>query len=70
METVEIVHDVIRLDDFMKLCGCFGTGGMAKMAIQGGEVSLNGEICLQRGKKISPGDCVSYGGRVYEVGRR
>ncbi len=70
VETVEIVSDFIRLDDFLKLCGCFGTGGMAKMAIQGGEVALNGEICLQRGKKLVPGDHVTFDGHVYEVAKQ
>lgn len=69
VESVEISSETIRLDDFLKLCGCFGTGGMAKMAVQAGEVALNGEICLQRGKKILPGDRVSVDGHTYEVRR-
>lgn len=67
VEKVEIFTETIRLDEFLKLCGCFGTGGMAKMAIQGGDVLLNGEVCLQRGKKLSPGDRVTFDGRTYEV---
>lgn len=70
VEKVEISTELIRLDEFLKLCGCFGTGGMAKIAIQGGEVSLNGETCFQRGKKLTPGDRVTLDGRTYEVCRQ
>ena len=34
------------------------TGGQAKIFIQNSEVSVNGEICLQRGKKLRRGDIV------------
>lgn len=68
VEKVEISSETIRLDEFLKLCGCFGTGGMAKLAVQSGDVQLNGETCLQRGKKLSHGDRVTFDGRTYEVG--
>jgi ribosome-associated protein len=35
---------------------------MAKTFIQNGEVSVNGEVCLMRGKKLYPGDRVSFDG--------
>ena len=40
------------------------SGGEAKQLIQDGQVSVNGEPCLQRGKKLRPGDKVSYGNRT------
>ena len=43
------------------------TGGEAKEIIQGGGVSVNGETCTQRGKKIRPGDQVFFGKEVYTV---
>jgi len=43
------------------------TGGIAKQVIQDGEVQVNGEVCLMRGKKIRPGDVVSFAGRTYTV---
>lgn len=42
-------EEFIRLDSLLKMGG--GTGGMAKVAIQGGKVKVNGEICTMRGKK-------------------
>ena len=32
-----------------------------------GEISVNGEVCTQRGKKIKPGDIVKYPGGAMTV---
>lgn len=60
--TRTIVTEFIRLDAFLKLTGIAETGGQAKALIQGGAVTVNGEICLQRGKKLRPGDRVTADG--------
>ena len=57
----------IKLDTFLKLCGAAVTGGQAKLAVQAGEVCVNGEVCRMRGKKLFPGDVAAYGGKEYEV---
>lgn len=44
-----------------------GTGGMAKVAIQGGKVKVNGEICTMRGKKMRPGDSAEYLDTIFKV---
>ena len=67
METITITTEFIRLQDLMKLGSLVSTGGEAKVMIQDGQVSVNGEICLQRGKKLRPGDVVQYGGRACTV---
>jgi len=53
---------VMRLDQFLKLSGAVGTGGQAKVLIQGGEVRVNGEMETRRGRKLRPGDVVQLGG--------
>ena len=45
----------------MKYSGIAETGGDAKNIIADGEVSVNGEVCLMRGKKIRDGDIVKLG---------
>lgn len=60
-------EEFIRLCDLMKLTGEFDTGGQAKFAIQNGEVTVNGEICTMRGKKMRPGDKAVYNGKCFEV---
>ena len=51
--------EYIRLDDLLKLTGCVQTGGMAKVLIQGGGVTLDGEICTMRGKKLRGGEIIA-----------
>lgn len=65
--TIAIDTEFIRLDALLKLGGAFETGGQAKVAIQSGQVLVNGEVCTQRGKKMRPGDTAQFGGAVYEV---
>ena len=43
------------------------TCGEAKVLIQEGAVSVNGEVCTQRGKKLRPGDTVDFGGKKLAV---
>ena len=40
-----------------------GSGGEAKVLIQEGAVSVNGAVCTMRGKKLRPGDRVSFQGQ-------
>lgn len=67
METIRIETEFIRLDALLKLSGMVDTGGQAKFIIQSGEVSVNGELCLMRGKKIRSGDSVEYAGKRFQV---
>ncbi len=67
METLEIKGDFIKLDALMKFASLVGSGGEAKIAITDGLVAVNGEVCTMRGKKIRPGDVVSFCGQEYGV---
>lgn len=55
---IKIDTEFIKLDSLLKLSGIAPTGGAAKMFVLDGEVKVNGEIALQRGKKIRKGDKV------------
>jgi ribosome-associated protein len=57
----------IRLDQFLKLAGAVGSGGQAKVLIQGGEVQVNGEVDTRRGRKLKPGDVVEFDGETFSV---
>ena len=37
------------------------------LAVQAGEVLVNGQVCTMRGKKLRPGDTVSFRGEEYAV---
>ena len=61
-ETIKITTEFIKLEGLLKFAGVVETGGEAKLAIQQGDVSVNGEVCTMRGKKIRPGDVVTLPG--------
>lgn len=64
---IKIKTPYIELDSFLKFASLVSTGGEAKIVIQGGEVSLNGEVCTMRKKKLYSGDTVSFDGEDYLV---
>ena len=66
-ERVKINTEYIKLDAFLKFAGAVETGGEAKLAVQDGEVKVNGEPCAMRGRKLRPGDRAELDGRVYVV---
>ena len=57
----------IKLDQFLKFSGATESGGQAKEAVQQRLVSVNGEICLVRGKKLRDGDRVSFQGQSWSI---
>lgn len=63
-ETIKITTEFIKLDSLLKFANVVSTGGEAKLAIQDGSVSVNGEVCTMRGKKIRPGDRVELNGQI------
>ena len=67
MENVVIQTEFIKLQDLLKFANLVSTGGEAKERIQAGEVTVNGEGCTMRGKKIRPGDDVAVQGPHYTV---
>ena len=67
MTDITITTEFIKLQDLLKLANLVVTGGEAKIVIQEGEVLVNGEVCTMRGKKIRPGDTVSYDGEELTV---
>lgn len=66
-QSVHIDTEYIKLDSLLKLAGAVMTGGEAKHAIQMSFVRVNGNICVERGKKLRPGDVVLFAGITYVV---
>ncbi len=55
-EKVTIKTEFIKLDQLLKFSGIAESGADAKDMILDEIVSVNGEICTMRGKKIRSGD--------------
>lgn len=67
MDVITITTEYIKLQDLLKFAALVSTGGEAKLVITEGNVLVNGEVCPQRGKKIRPGDIVSYRGHELTI---
>jgi ribosome-associated protein len=59
--------NTIRLDQFLKYAGLAATGGQAKLLIQEGEVSVNGQVETHRSHKLVSGDTVTLQGQTRTV---
>lgn len=64
---IPITTDFIKLESFLKFAGASETGGEAKNRIQNGEVTVDGQVCTMRGKKLTPRMEVSLDGSIYRV---
>lgn len=69
MNKLLIYDEYIRLCDALKFAGIAETGGIAKLMILDGEVLVNGEVCLQKGKKLYPEDIFSLDGEDFQICR-
>lgn len=67
METLHLKDEFIKLGQALKLSGAVDSGVDAKYAIQDGLVKVNGAVEYQRGKKLYPGDTVSYDGKTFQI---
>lgn len=61
-EHIKITTEFIKLDALLKFAAVAETGGEAKLVIQEGRVSVNGQVCTMRGKKLRLGDRVEIDG--------
>lgn len=66
-QVIFIDTEFIKLQDLLKFAGLVETGGQAKILIQDGYVTVNGEICTMRGKKIRNGDIITLDDDTLEV---
>lgn len=64
---VSISTEYIKLQDAMKFANIVYSGGEAKALIQEGNVSVNGEVCTMRGKKLYNGDQFAFDGQTYLI---
>lgn len=67
METIKIRDEFIKLGQALKAAGLVESGVEAKIVIQNGEVLVNGRPELQRGKKLTGGEVISYNGKEIRI---
>lgn len=68
-QEVKITTEFIKLDQLLKFAQIAESGAMAKEMITDEIISVNGEICTMRGKKIRPGDLVlaEFEDEIFEI---
>ncbi len=67
MKKIKIKDEYIKLGQALKLAGLVSSGVEAKVVIQDGEIFVNGERELQRGKKLHEGDVISFNGEEVQI---
>lgn len=67
MQEIAIKDEYIKLGQALKLAGLVGSGVEAKILIQDGLVSVNGETDTRRGRKLYPGDVFEMEGNQVKV---
>ena len=67
IDDVPVRDEVIRLGQFLKLANLVESGAEAKVVIAEGEVLVNGEVDLRRGRQLRAGDVVEHAGRRARV---
>jgi ribosome-associated protein len=67
MKEIKINTDIIKLDAFLKWSGIASMGSEAKFYIQEGQIKLNGNVEMQRGKKLTKGDIIEFKGESYKI---
>ena len=67
MEIIKLRDDYIKLGQALKAAGLVESGVDAKFVIQDGIVKVNGNIEVQRGKKLVAGDIVEFDGEKIKI---
>lgn len=67
METIKLRDEYIKLGQALKAAGVVESGVDAKYVIKDGLVKVNGNVELQRGKKLVDGDIVEYDGNTIRI---
>ena len=64
---IHLREEYIKLGQAIKAAGLVQTGAEAKVVIQDGQVKVNGQTQVQRGKKLVAGDRVEYNGETIRI---
>lgn len=67
MEVIKLKDEFIKLGQALKAAGLVGSGLDAKIVIKEGQVSVNGEVEYQRGKKLYDGDIITFDGETVKI---
>lgn len=67
MRDVELNKEPVELHKILKFEGMAPSGGVAKLAIESGDVLVNGEVETRKRKKIYAGDIIEFNGESIKM---
>ena len=67
MEAIQISDDFIKLGQALKAADLVSSGVEAKIVVQDGQVEVNGEVDTRRGRKLVPGDVITFDGKSVKI---
>ena len=67
MQVIKLRDQYIKLGQALKAAGLVESGVEAKIVITDGEVTVNGQVETQRGKKLHGGDIVEFDGEQIKI---
>lgn len=67
MQVIKLRDEYIKLGQALKAAGFVESGVEAKIVITDGEVTVNGQVETQRGKKLHGGDIVEFDGEQIKI---
>ena len=67
MEQIKLSEEYIKLGQALKAAGLVSSGVEAKIVIQDGLVSVDGEIDTRRGKKLYRGEVIEFDGQAVKI---
>lgn len=64
---IKLKEEYIKLGQALKAANLVEAGSYAKLEILDGNVKVNGQVELKRGKKLYEGDIVEYQGEKIQI---
>ena len=67
MQEIKVRDEFIKLGQALKAADLVSSGVEAKIVVQDGQVEVNGEVDTRRGRKLVPGDVITFDGKSVKV---
>ena len=67
MQEIKVRDEFIKLGQALKAADLVSSGVEAKIVVQDGQVEVNGEVDTRRGRKLGPGDVITFDGKSVKI---
>ena len=67
MQEIKVRDEFIKLGQALKAADLVSSDVEAKIVVQDGQVEVNGEVDTRRGRKLVPGDVITFDGKSVKI---